>query len=70
SQRDIIHGIKLFSNKYNLNIIVIASHRYERNEILSVADYSLTEPEEPQKRLLFIQETIQNHGIHHIHTGR
>ncbi|MBM2915722.1 carbamoyl-phosphate synthase large chain, partial [Escherichia coli] len=29
-----------------------------------------TEPEDPQKRLQFIQETIQTYGIHHIHTGR
>lgn len=30
----------------------------------------MTEPEDPQKRLQFIQETIQTYGIHHIHTGR
>ncbi|MCK6737172.1 ATP-grasp domain-containing protein [Enterobacter bugandensis] len=70
SQRDIIKGIKLFAQKNNFCIIVYGSHRNERNEILSVADYSLTEPEDPKKRLQFIQETIQNHGIHHIHTGR
>lgn len=57
-------------HKNNFAITVFASHRNERNEILSVADYSLTEPEDPQKRLQFIQETIQTYGIHHIHTGR
>ncbi len=56
--------------KNNFAITVFASHRNERHEILSVADYSLTEPEDPQKRLQFIQETIQTYGIHHIHTGR
>ena len=70
SQRDIIHGINSFAQKYNFSISVFASHRNARNEILSVADYSLTEPEDPQARLQFIQETIQNHGIHHVHTGR
>ena len=70
SQRDIIQAVKSFAQKNSLAITVFASHRNERNEILSVADYSLTESEDPQKRLQFIQETIQNHGIHHIHTGR
>ncbi|MEM8220988.1 hypothetical protein Q4R35_17385, partial [Morganella morganii] len=66
SQRDIIQGVKSFAKKNNFAITVFASHRNERNEILSVADYSLTEPEDPQKRLQFIQETIQSYGIHHI----
>ncbi|WP_096292173.1 ATP-grasp domain-containing protein [Escherichia coli] len=70
SQRDIIQGVKSFAQKNNFAITVFASHRNERHEILSVADYSLTEPEDPQKRLQFIQETIQTYGIHHIHTGR
>ncbi len=62
-------GGKIICKKNNFAITVFASHRNERNEILSVADYSLTEPEDPQKRLQFIQETIQSYGIHHIHTG-
>lgn len=70
SQRDIIQGVNLFAQNNNLGITVFASHRNDRNEILSVANYSLTEPDAPQKRLQFIKETIQNHGIHHIHTGR
>lgn len=70
SQRDIIQGVKSFAQKNDFSITVFASHRNDRNEILSVADYSLTEPEDPQKRLQFIQETILNHGIQHIHTGR
>lgn len=70
SQRDIIQGVKSFAQKNNFGITIFASHRNERNEILSVADYSLIEPEDPQKRLQFIQDIIQNHGIHHIHTGR
>lgn len=70
SQRDILHGVKLFAQKNKFGITTFASHSNERNEILSVADYSLIESEEPQKSLQFIQENIQNHGIHHIHTGR
>lgn len=70
SQRDIIHGVNLFAKKYNFSITTFASHHSKRNEILSVANYSFIEPEYSQKRLQFIQETIQTHGIHHIHTGR
>ncbi len=70
SQRDIIQGMKSFAQKNNFCISVYASHRNDRNEILSVADYSLAEPKDAQKRLQFIQDTIKNHGIHHIHTGR
>lgn len=70
SQRDIIRGIKSFALKNKFEITVFASHRKERNEILSVADYSLTEPEDAHKRLQFIKNTVQQYGIHHIHTGR
>ncbi len=70
SQRDIIQGIKSFAQKNKFGISVYASHRNERNEILSVADHSLIEPEARQERLPFIKEIIQQHGIHHIHTGR
>ncbi|MDF7721031.1 carbamoyl-phosphate synthase large chain, partial [Enterobacter hormaechei subsp. xiangfangensis] len=38
SQRDIIQGVKSFAKKNNFAITVFASHRNERNEILSVAD--------------------------------
>ncbi|MEH3491554.1 carbamoyl-phosphate synthase large chain, partial [Enterobacter cloacae] len=37
SQRDIIQGVKSFAQKNNFAITVFASHRNERNEILSVA---------------------------------
>jgi hypothetical protein len=52
-------GVKSFAQKNNFAITVFASHRNERNEILSVADYSLTEPEDPQKRLQFIRKPFR-----------
>lgn len=70
SQRDIIQGINSFAKTNNFCITLFASHRNERNEILSVADYSLIEPPTTQNRLQFIKDTVQHHGIHHIHTGR
>ncbi|WP_127957590.1 ATP-grasp domain-containing protein [Serratia microhaemolytica] len=70
SQRNIIQGIKLFAKENKFDITVFASHSSERNEILSVADYSLTEPKEAEERLSFIKKIVRSHGIHHIHTGR
>ncbi|MCE9991108.1 ATP-grasp domain-containing protein [Enterobacter asburiae] len=70
SQRDIILGMKSFANKNKMPIDVFASHRHERNEILSVADYSLIEPKDAENRLSFIIETVKEQGINHIHTGR
>lgn len=59
SQRDIIQGVKSFAKKNNFAITVFASHRNERNEILSVADYSLTEPEDPQN----VFSLSRNHSV-------
>lgn len=70
SQRDLIQGIKLFAQKNKTEIQVFASHRNERNEILSVADYSLLEPKDPASRLSFILETVAKHGINAIHTSK
>ncbi len=70
SQKDIIQGIKAFTQNHKINITIFASHRHERNEILSVADYSFLEPDDAEKRLQFIIETVQQYGIDHIHTGR
>lgn len=70
SQRDIIQGIKAFSQKHKTCITVFASHHNERYEILAVADYSFIEPKDAEKRLKFITEIVLRHGISHIHTGR
>lgn len=70
SQRDIIQGIKAFAQKHHLHITVYASHRNERHEMLSVADYALIEPKDSENKLPFILDTIARFGINVIHTGR
>lgn len=70
SQRDIIQGIKSFAVKMQTDLTVYASHRNKRNEILSVADFSLTEPNDAEQRLPFILSTIAQWGINALHTGR
>ncbi|UNK59944.1 ATP-grasp domain-containing protein [Buttiauxella ferragutiae] len=70
SQRDIIQGMKSFAGKMRTDITVYASHRNERNEILSVADFSLAEPKDAEMRLPFILSTVAEWDINAIHTGR
>ncbi|MDV5356648.1 ATP-grasp domain-containing protein [Enterobacter asburiae] len=70
SQKDLIQRIKSFADTHHLSLTVYASHRHERNEILSVADYALLEPQEADERLQFITDIVATHGIHHIHAGR
>jgi hypothetical protein len=47
-----------------------SSHRNERNEILSVSDFSMIEPNNEEERLSFIHSITDAHGINAIHTGR
>lgn len=70
SQRDIINGISSTAKKHHHQISVYASHRQQRNEILSVADHALLEPKEENQRLEFILSTVNNYAIKAIHTGR
>lgn len=70
SQRDIILGVKSFADKHNKDILVLSSHRNERNEILSVSDSALIEPQNEDDRLSFIHSVTTNYGINVIHTGR
>ncbi|MGS3274248.1 ATP-grasp domain-containing protein [Serratia marcescens] len=70
SQRDIIQGITVSAKNYQKNLTIYASHRHERNEILSLADYSLIEPKEDEQRLSFILSTVEKYAIKAIHTGR
>ncbi len=70
SQSNIIQEIKQFSQVKRQKVTVYTSHRNHRNEILSLADYSLIEPKEPQQRLSFIKDVINQLGIQVLHTGR
>ena len=44
SQRDLIRNIRLFAQTLQVDLTIFASHRQPRHEILSEADFSLTEP--------------------------
>ncbi|CAM3262324.1 MULTISPECIES: ATP-grasp domain-containing protein [Yersinia] len=70
SQRDIIQGINTFAKNKDTDIFVIASHRNERNEILSQADLAVLEPKEEEQRLSFILSLVKRLDIQAIHTGR
>lgn len=70
SQRDIIQGIKNFAHKNKKTITVFASHRDPRNEILSCADHSLTEPKDLSERLSFILDTVRKWRINALHAGK
>lgn len=70
SQRDIIQGISALAKTSQQPISVFASHRHQRNEILSQADFALIEPAEDEQRLAFILSQVRQHGIRTIHTGR
>ncbi len=70
SQRDIIQGMVSLADTKQTAVTVVASHRNERNEILSQADVALFEPKEDELRLPFILSTVKQCGINAIHTGR
>ncbi len=70
SQRDLIQGIKYFALKMQAELTIYASHRYERNEILSTADFSFIEPCTPEERMPFIYHKVEKYGIDAIHAGR
>lgn len=70
SQRDIIIGINNFAKILQTDITIFASHRNTRHEILSVADYSLIEPESEEQRLDFIISTAAKWNISVIHAPR
>lgn len=70
SQKDLIQGIKNFAYSHEKSVTIYASHRNERHEILSVADYSLIEPNDAEKRVQFILDTVDKYNINVIHAGR
>lgn len=70
SQRDVISGINEFFKNSNKTITIIASHRHNRNEILSLANIALIEPDEDEARLDFIADTVKHYGVKALLTGR
>ena len=70
SQRDLIQSVNDFSRACAKPVTIYASHHNERNEILSLAHFSLTEPKDADRRLAFIEAIVREHGINVIHTGR
>ncbi len=70
SQRDLIRNIRLFAQTLQVDLTIFASHRQPRHEILSEADFSLTEPADENERLAFILSVTEKYGIQVIHAGR
>ncbi|MBA0185365.1 ATP-grasp domain-containing protein [Pectobacterium versatile] len=70
SQRDMILAIKSFAETRRADVTIFASHRNERNEILSLADRAILEPKDEAARLSFILTILKTQGIHVIHAGR
>ncbi len=69
SQRDILLSVKEAIPAIHL----IASHRSQRPEILSVADTSYLEPQnhtDEAEKLAFITDVVQKHNVQLIHCGR
>lgn len=71
SQRDVIRGINEFTINNNSHpISTYASHSQSRNEILSVADFSFSEPKDINSRISFISSIIKTHRIAAIQVGK
>ena len=70
SQRDLIRNIRLFAQTLQVDLTIFASHRHPRHELLSEADYSLTEPADDNDRLALILSVTEKYSIQAIHAGR
>lgn len=70
SQRDIVLAVTDMRKQSGHAFKVIASHRGNRPEIISVADVSLTEPRLDSERLEFIKNVVAEFNVAAIHTGR
>ncbi|RKJ86240.1 carbamoyl-phosphate synthase large chain [Aeromonas veronii] len=70
SQRDIVLAVMDMRKQFGHGFKVIASHRGNRPEIISVADVSLIEPKLDSERLEFIKNVVTEFNVVAIHTGR
>lgn len=68
SQREVILSVKAMAAEYQVNLEVFASHRQQRHEILSVADYALIEPDNADERLDFVLSVIEQCHIDVLYT--
>ncbi|MBP4081879.1 ATP-grasp domain-containing protein [Aeromonas sp. MrichA-1] len=71
SQRDIIKQIVAYfgGNNVRRDYTVVASHRDNRAEILSVADYAYIEPKDAAELLIFMKKIIDKHNVVAIQAG-
>ncbi|MBW5407641.1 hypothetical protein ACISK3_12140 [Morganella morganii] len=69
-QCGLLRNIRLFAQTLQVDLTVFASHRQPRYEILSEADFSLTEPADDNDRLMFILSVTEKYGIQTDHAGR
>lgn len=70
SQKDILAAVKLARNSGGYDFQIIASHRQNRPEILSEADYAYIEPEGSEAMLSFMAAIIQKHNVKAVHAGK
>ncbi|MFS1162291.1 ATP-grasp domain-containing protein [Aeromonas salmonicida] len=70
SQRDIVQSVIEMREEQQLSFTVIASHRSDRPEIISVADIALREPKVSDDRIHFIAEVVAKYNVVAIHSGR
>ncbi|WP_300772170.1 hypothetical protein [uncultured Desulfovibrio sp.] len=66
SQRDMALAIKAAYP----DILLLVSHRDDRQEILGCGDIALREPRDEEERAAFIEEVIRRHAVTLLHAGR
>ncbi|MGD8162770.1 ATP-grasp domain-containing protein [Pantoea sp. FN0307] len=70
SQKDILKQVKQARTEGDYVFTLIASHRNERPEILSEADFSYIEPADNDDLLSFITSVCEKHNVVAIHAGK
>lgn len=70
SQKDILALVRQARDEGKHHFLVIASHRDERPEILSQADYAYLEPAKKEELLPFIKQVCEKHNVIAIHAGK
>lgn len=70
SQRDMLASLQAFKQQAPQTLRIIASHRYDRPEITSMADIAYQEPEAAEQRVPFVLEKAQQHQVKVLLAGR
>lgn len=70
SQKDILAAVQQIRAAGDHAFRIIASHRTDRPEILSEADYAYLEPAKSDELLAFMKRVIEKHQVKAIHAGK